>query len=762
MNATAEAIRGRVGSHVRVPMFRDGYALVLSGMVTAVLGVAYWVVAAHRYSAADVGLNSAAISAMMLIAGIAQLNLSSALVRFVPVAGKTTFRLVLFSYLTSVAVAGVLGAVFLLAGRQVLPSLGLVDETTALAVLFVGSTLTWCVFVLQDAVLTGLRQAVWVPVENASFSLVKLVLLVAFASAFPRHGIFSSWAIAAVVTLVPISVLIFTRLVPRHLAAARATEAPPSLGDLTRFVAPDYVGALGWLSAVTVIPLIVTERIGPTQNAYFALAWVIVLPIFFVSASMGSSLVVSGASDPELLPSHLRRMLRQTALLVVPMVAVVEVSAPYLLRIFGAAYSQHGTIVLRLLALAAVPNILFTLAIMVARVRRRMATVVAIQAAGCIGVLALTWILLGRYGIDGVGWAWLIAQTTVAVGVAVWVLPRLLRPGRGSRLIPVLGRCRGAIDGRRKLRALRPVLAEILDRLDATGASPHLGRLLARPASDSIVVVAGPPHVAIKLAHTEAGSRSLKRELEVIRTLTEEPRLAGWRGLLPTVVASGEAGGHTYLVERVTPGVDGRRLPRARVQAHAAASIGELHRLTATQRVVDERLLERWVDKPLRVLESVVEADGLGPVRSRLHESLAGRTLSLSWTHGDFVPGNVLVAADGSCVTGIVDWESAMPDDLPVLDLLQLVLATRLLAGGHELGSVVAPLLNGTRLDAAEESLLAEAQEALPGDPIDLRAAILLCWLRHVSANLEKSTHYGSSRAWLGANVTAVLRKVAR
>ena len=97
-------------------MFRDGYALVSSGMITAVVGVAYWVVAAHRYSAENVGLNSAAISAMTLIAGVAQLNLASALIRFVPVAGRTTFRLVLSSYLTSVGVAAALCAVFLVAG----------------------------------------------------------------------------------------------------------------------------------------------------------------------------------------------------------------------------------------------------------------------------------------------------------------------------------------------------------------------------------------------------------------------------------------------------------------------------------------------------------------------------------------------------------------------------------------------------------------------------------------------------------------------
>ena len=49
----------------------------------------------------------------------------------------------------------------------------------------------------------------------------------------------------------------------------------------------------------------------------------------------------------------------------------------------------------------------------------------------------------------------------------------------------------------------------------------------------------------------------------------------------------------------------------------------------------------------------------------------------------------------------------------------------------------------------------------IPGDAIDVRAAVLLCWLRHVSANLEKSTRYARHYLWLRANVLSVLDRVA-
>jgi len=47
---------------------------------------------------------------------------------------------------------------------------------------------------------------------------------------------------------------------------------------------------------------------------------------------------------------------------------------------------------------------------------------------------------------------------------------------------------------------------------------------------------------------------------------------------------------------------------------------------------------------------------------------LAGRTLTVSWVHGDFTPGNILVTPDGTSVTGIIDWDHSASKELPQLD----------------------------------------------------------------------------------------------
>ncbi|HLK41856.1 MAG TPA: hypothetical protein VKV34_00835, partial [Thermoleophilia bacterium] len=203
-------------------LFRNGHALILSSALTSGLGMVYWLIAAHEYSARDVGLNTAAISAMMFLSGASQLNLSSALTRFIPLMRRRAASLVRNAYCLTAAIAGIASVIFLVGINHWAPRLDFVESVPARAIWFVAAAMVWCVFVLEDSVLTAVRQAVWVPVENAGFAVAKIVLLIALAAALPTYGIFFSWTVAALVAIIPTNLLLFRRLLPRH----RAGDAP--------------------------------------------------------------------------------------------------------------------------------------------------------------------------------------------------------------------------------------------------------------------------------------------------------------------------------------------------------------------------------------------------------------------------------------------------------------------------------------------------------------------------------------------------------
>src|SRR5437763_3584415 len=129
-------------AHLRMPLYRNGYALMLSTGAVSALGMAYWVLAAHHYSAEAVGLNAAAISAMTFVSGIAQFNMGGALLRFVPGAGRATKRLVCSAYLATTLAAAIVGSLLVLGVRLWSPRLSVFNRP-GFALLFVLVTMVW-------------------------------------------------------------------------------------------------------------------------------------------------------------------------------------------------------------------------------------------------------------------------------------------------------------------------------------------------------------------------------------------------------------------------------------------------------------------------------------------------------------------------------------------------------------------------------------------------------------------------------------------
>ena len=418
----------RVVSHVRTPLYRNAYALILSSATTSGLGIVYWMLAARYYLTRDVGLNSAMITTMIFLSGLSQLNLKSALIRFIPVAGRATGRLVGYAYLISVVVTALAIPVFILGLNLWAPADSFLSASAPLTVWFAVGAMTWCIFVLQDSALTGLGQTVWVPIENTIFGVAKIILLIIFAASSQPYGIFASWTIPTVAMLLPINLLIFRRFIPKHVAATESRASAIAPKQIVKFVAGDYLGSLFVEMSISLLPLLVLSQAGASANAYFYLAWIIAYSLQLVAMGMTTSLTVEGAGDQTKLGGHSRRMLLHLLRLLVPMVLIVSIGAPYLLRIFGPDYAAEGATLLRLLALSAIPYSINALYLSFARVQRKIAGIVLVQGALCGLALGLSYVLLLSYGITGIGVAWLASQTLVAVVLMLTQLRPILRP----------------------------------------------------------------------------------------------------------------------------------------------------------------------------------------------------------------------------------------------------------------------------------------------------------------------------------------------
>ena len=789
----------RLSEHIRTPLYREGYALVLSAGLASLLGLAYWIVAARTYSEREVGLNSAAISMMTLVSTIAQLNLVGGLLRFVPGARSSTWKLVRWSYGISLATSAVLTVVVLGIVRAWVPELESLAPGIGFALWFIVATMFWSIFNLQDAVLTGLRRAIWVPIDNTLFGVVKMVLLVMFATAFARFGIFASWTLGAAISVLVITAVLAFRLIPRDGRLDEEPLEPTTPRAIGRFVAADYIGGLSWTAASNVIPILVIHELGSVQNAYYALAWVMVAPLYLVSANTASSLVVAIVTERERARESARRVFVQTARLVVPAALVLALAAPLLLAFFGKGYEDHGTTTMRLLALSAVPSMVTTLYLGVWRAERRLSLLIWVRVSQYGAVIVFSAIFLTRYGIVAPAVAWLAVQTVFAAALLVaspQVLVGLGSAFRTQQLVlrgTLLARNAAAGSGilalsqtRRRRTRKRTIdeallaIPRILAELPADAAMPlraaWVTRFVPPSVTDKPVAFVGPaeerPQAVVKLAPTPGTARALAKETSVLTRLGSDRRLEPIRPLLPKIIAVGALDGVPYRVETALHGVlaakeISSRPSSASLLDRLARPIIELHQRSAVELEVGEFELRRWVDEPLAVLDALLhrtgsasawQLDALDALGGSVRGALAGSSVRASWTHGDYGPGNVLLDPESGEVSGIVDWESAAEVDLPALDLVQLILATRVLELRREYGQVVTRALNG-EWEQPEAALVDRSRELMGGD-VSVHELVLLAWLRHISSVLIKAPGYADNWLWTKSNLESVLAAI--
>jgi hypothetical protein len=290
----------------------------------------------------------------------------------------------------------------------------------------------------------------------------------------------------------------------------------------------------------------------------------------------------------------------------------------------------------------------------------------------------------------------------------------------------------------------------------------------------------GLPAAVLKVGRGPLGAAELRTERRVLAELAIHPGLdEEWRELLPRILAFDERTDATVSVESCRPGMElaevlARHPNRVEeLTAAALSAIAPLHRRTARLVVVDNvYLLRRWVLEPLAGLTDlcrrldpclVPEVDRLGAM---LRQALFGRRIPVSWTHGDYTPGNIRVAGMQGAVTGIVDWGGARPGQPALIDEYLMILTASCLVERADLGTVVAERLRAGGLSDRERNALRAGQDGTDGDfghreRIDERVAILLTWLNHAADLWRKRATHPNHHTWWATNLAPVLDAVA-
>lgn len=392
-------------------MAGSALALMASTGASAALGMVFWIVAARLTHPAEVGRASAEVSAMTLLATLSQLNLVNIYTRFLPRAGIRARRLVVAGYGACFAIGIAVAAGFVAFGG----GHAILRPGTASATVFVAAVGLWTIFVLEDSVLTGLHAAKVVPFENALFSAAKLALLVPFAT-HGSPGIFLAWALPVVPTVAVVNVYVFRRRLPVHSARSGGRSELPEPRKLAGFVLAEYVSSVIGSGSTYLLPVVVIDSLGARSGAYFYIPWIVGVVLHALLWNISTAFVVEAGYHRGDFGSLLRRSVQLTSLLVLPVVVLLLVAAPLLLRVLGTGYAAHGSSLLRLVALATVPTAVTVLFETFLWYEVRLWQFAGVETIRVAVLLGVSFGLLGRLHVVAAGVGLLASEVVVALG----------------------------------------------------------------------------------------------------------------------------------------------------------------------------------------------------------------------------------------------------------------------------------------------------------------------------------------------------------
>lgn len=407
--------------------YANSIYLIGSNVLAALLGFVFWVAAARFYPAEDVGLASAAISAIGLLALFSSVGLPEGIIRFLPGSGNDA-RHILNTALTIILITSTLaGFVFVVGLGFWSPRLLFIQQDMLYAVGFVLLTVIFALSSLVDNIYVAGRRAGFVLARGTVFNVLKLALVIIVASFLGSSGILASWAISLVVAFI-IGVLFLVRRV-QYAYKPSPVIRKEIVNRLLPFSLANYSSSLLWRGSTMLLPVIVLNVLGAEANAYFFTAWAISTVLTMIPSSISTSLFAEGSNNLKSLSANVIRSLKMIFLLLVPSVIIIFFLAGWLLHIFSSEYAANSATLLRILAIASFPVAVNVIYLNILRVEKRLRAILIVSGFLAVLIVALSYILLPRLGISGAGYAWLISHGSVAA----WTITDLVRKLSSAR-----------------------------------------------------------------------------------------------------------------------------------------------------------------------------------------------------------------------------------------------------------------------------------------------------------------------------------------
>ncbi|MFZ5633034.1 MAG: lipopolysaccharide biosynthesis protein [Bacillota bacterium] len=397
------------------PFYSNAVFLVFNSLVNSLTGFIFWNVMAWTYTPLEVGIGSALVAASMLIALGANTGLGIGLIRFLPEEGEKKVHIINSAY-TMAGLTAIFASVVYLGGANYWsPDLSFIKKNVWMIFLFILFAAANTLSILTDQSIIAGRSAHFVFWKNSIIGMLKIPLPVFLFNNLKGYGIFAGTGAATLAGILISWIKFLPAIYEGYFPGIKWS------GSVMRKILPysfyNYVANLMNSLPGLVYPLMTIKVLGPEKNAYFYIAWMMAMVLSVIPGGLAQSLLTEGSYNEQKLGRNVRRSLALAFTTSVPAVGLTIILSGWLLKFFGPGYAEHGSAVVRFLALSIIPQSVNTCFITINQVRKEMHLIIAQTTIMAAISLGLGYWLLTRLGLPGLGMAYTLANLIVALAV---------------------------------------------------------------------------------------------------------------------------------------------------------------------------------------------------------------------------------------------------------------------------------------------------------------------------------------------------------
>jgi O-antigen/teichoic acid export membrane protein len=399
-------------------MVPNSLALIATKVATLGLGFLFWLVAARVFPPEQVGLVAGVVAAALLCVQLALLGVGSAVIAMFPAHRDSPGRLLDTALTTAVLSGAAVGLAFAAVAAGAFGQLGVVGTRPGFLVLFVAMSALGTAGVVLDQISTTLRrgdQALSRGVLNGALSLVAVAALAAISGA-GAMALFACW-VAGVAAACALGAAQLRRAIGRYRYRPRLERS------LARRVVavglPNHALTLADRAPGLLLPVLVTELMSPTANAYWYAVWMMAWVVFVIPVQVGMTLFAEASHRPHAIDELVRHAIRWSLGLGVAAAAALAVAGGLVLTLLGARYAAAGTAPLRVLVWGLVPMAFVQAYYARCRAATRLREAVATAVAGGTLTVAAATAAGVAWGLTAMAAAWVAAQALAGGWAAV-------------------------------------------------------------------------------------------------------------------------------------------------------------------------------------------------------------------------------------------------------------------------------------------------------------------------------------------------------